>query len=396
MAAGSAATESCRTPPDLKALPGLLLTAVLATGGFLLADQPWVKDHLRVSALLLVILLGMLLKSVAPLPAATLPGVRMAQRPVLRWAVAGLGFRLSLAELWKIGAPALGVVVISTFAALFFGWWIARRLGLGEKLGLLLGVGGAICGASAVVAADSVVQGEKRDSALALGVITLLGTIGIVLYPLLGRALAMGDFRYGVWAGASLHEMAQVVAAASGLGEESVRVATVVKLARIALLAPVVLGLAWWLRRKDAALAAIGASAAATPAPSSTAVGIVAAPPASSSTAVGIVAAPPASSSTAVGIVATPPAPRVAPVPWFLLLFVLFALVNSAGWIPAPTLDLVRRVDLWLLCVGMAGVGLQTGFGDLKEAGWTPVLAGAAQWLFLAATSYGLALLFCR
>ena len=348
-------------------LPGLLLTALLATGGFLLADQPWVKDHLRVSALLLVVLLGMVLASFVRPPAWAVPGIRTAQRPVLRWAVAGLGFRLSLAELWKIGAPALGVVVISTFAALGFGWWVARRFGLGEKLGLLLGVGGAICGASAVVAADSVVQGEKRDSAIALGVITLLGTIGILVYPLLAHGLAMTDFRYGVWAGASLHEMAQVVAAASGLSEASVKVATVVKLARIALLAPVVLGLAWSLRRKAA-----GMEPAATVAP--------------------------ARASSAVGIVATPPAvaPKVAPVPWFLVLFVLFALVNSTGVIPAPALGLIGRVDLWLLCVGMAGVGLQTGFGDLREAGWAPVLAGATQWAFLAATSYGLTILFCR
>lgn len=352
-------------------LPGLLLTALLATGGFLLADQPWVKDHLRVSALLLVVLLGMVLASLVKLPAFVVPGVRTAQRPVLRWAVAGLGFRLSLAELWKIGAPALGVVVISTFAALAFGWWVAKRLGLGEKLGLLLGVGGAICGASAVVAADSVVQGEKRDSAIALGVITLLGTIGILVYPLLAHGLAMTDFRYGVWAGASLHEMAQVVAAASGLSEAAVKVATVVKLARIALLAPVVLGLAWSLRRKaDAAAGAAPAAAAASGAGASAGLGIVAAAPAASA--------------------------KVAPVPWFLVLFVLFAIVNSSGVIPPMTLDWIRRVDLWLLCVGMAGVGLQTGFGDLKEAGWAPVLAGAAQWLFLAVLSYGLTTLFCR
>jgi uncharacterized integral membrane protein (TIGR00698 family) len=330
-------------------IPGLLVCAILATGGFLLADLPWVKSHLHVSALLLVILLGMAIRSVVAIPAVAIAGVRRAQRPVLRWAVAGLGFRLSLLELWKIGAPALGVVVISTATALGFGWWIARRLGVSEKLGLLLGVGGAICGASAVVAADSVVQGEKRDSALAMGVITLLGTIGIVIYPLLGRRLGMGDFLYGVWDGASLHEMAQVVAAGFGQSEEAARVATVVKLARIALLAPVVFGLSAWLQRRARATQATGPGTA-----------------------------------------------HVSPVPWFLVLFLLFALVNSAGVIPAGPLDLLRRADLWLLCVGMAGVGLQTGFGDLKEAGWAPVLAGSAQWLFLSATSYGLARVFCR
>jgi uncharacterized membrane protein YadS len=83
-------------------------------------------------------------------------------------------------------------------------------------------------------------------------------------------------------------------------------------------------------------------------------------------------------------------------VPWFLVLFLVFTVVNSTSWLPAPMLAWLRRADLWLLCVGMAGVGLQTRFGDLREAGWLPVLAGAAQWLFLALASYGLALAFCR
>jgi uncharacterized integral membrane protein (TIGR00698 family) len=325
-------------------LPGLLLAALLATAGFLIAEWRWVKDSLHVSALLIVILLGIAWKSLAPVPAAAEPGIRLAQRPVLRWAVAGLGFRLSLGELWKIGAPALIVVVVSTFATLAFGWWIARRLGVSEKLGLLLGVGSAICGASAVVAADSVVRGERRDSALALGVITLLGTIGIVLYPLLGHALGMSAFVFGVWDGASLHEMAQVVAAGFGVSDEAARVATVVKLARIALLAPVVVYLGWSLRHAHRAAGKA----------------------------------------------------HVAPVPWFLALFVVFALVNSLGWIPAPALEWVRRADLWMLCVGMAGVGLQTGFSDLRSAGLRPIAAGVIQWVFISALAFGLARWLCR
>ena len=353
------ATSSARTPASSAAapqaaagvsaglpafLPGLLLCALLATAGFWLADLPWVKDHLHVSALLLVILLGMLWKSLAPVPSAALPGIRMAQRPVLRWAVAGLGFRLSLPELWAIGAPALIVVVLSTLGALLFGWWIADRLKVSHKLGLLLGVGGAICGASAVVAADTVVQGEKRDSAVALGVITLLGTIGIVLYPLLYHALGMTPFVYGVWDGASLHEMAQVVAAGFAVSDEAARVATVVKLARICMLAPVVFYLGWRMRRHHEATGQA----------------------------------------------------KVAPVPWFLVLFLVFAVLNSTGWIPKPWLEQLRRADLWLLCVGMAGVGLQTGFNDLRDAGVRPIAAGAAQWAFLATLSYALAVWLCR
>jgi uncharacterized integral membrane protein (TIGR00698 family) len=320
-------------------LPGLVLAALLATAGFALAELPWVKGTLHVSALLLVILLGIAWKSLAPLPAATLPGIALAQRPLLRWAVAGLGFRLSVGELWAIGAPALAVVVLSTAAALLGGWWIARRLGVGEKLGLLLGVGGAVCGASAVVAAESVVQGEKQDVAVAIGVITLLGTIGIVVYPLLGHALHLSPMVYGVWDGASLHEMAQVVAAGFGVSEEAARVATVVKLARIALLAPIVLYLGWSLRHQHRAAGRA----------------------------------------------------HVAPVPWFLVAFVLCAVVNSLGWLPPQLTDQVRRADLWLLCVGMAGVGLQAGFSDLRSAGLRPIAAGAVQWGVLSALSYTLA-----
>ena len=328
--------------PEL--LPGLILAVLLATAAFLVADLPWVRNTLHVSALLLVILFGMLVRSVFPIPAAATPGLRMAQRPILRWAVAGLGFRLSLRELWAIGAPALVVVTVSTGLALWFGWWIAGRLGVPRKLAILLGVGGAICGASAVVAADSVVQGESRDAPIALAVITLLGTIGILLYPLLYHALAMTPFVYGVWDGASLHEMAQVVAAGFGVSDEAARVATVVKLARIALLAPVVLLLAADLRRHHQHTGAA----------------------------------------------------QVAPVPWFLVLFLVFAVINSIGVVPTPWLDLLRRADLWLLCVGMAGVGLQTGFHDVREAGIRPIAAATLQWVFLASVSLALATWLCR
>jgi len=329
-------------------LPGLALSAALASAAFVLADLAWVRDTLHLSALLLVILLGMALRSVLPLPAWAAPGVSLAQRPILRWAVAGLGFRLSLGEIARIGGPALVVVLVSTVAALVLGIWIGKRLGLGGKLATLLAVGGGICGASAVVAADSVIHAEKRDSALALGIITLLGTVGIVAYPWIGRAAGMGDFLYGVWDGASLHEMAQVVAAGSGFSREATGIATVVKLARITLLAPVVFALAWQVRR-TARVAGAAAGEAARP--------------------------------------------NVPLVPWFLVLFVAFAALNSTGWLDPSLVMQVQRADLWLLCVGMAGVGLQTSFADMGRAGFAPIAAGAATWVALAALAYGLAVL---
>lgn len=318
------------------------MCVAIAAAAIRLADVPYVKSTLHLSALLLVILLGMLWKNVLPPPQWALPGIAMAQRPVLRWGVAFLGFKLSLNKLQAIGAPALVVVVVSTLVALTFAWWFGKALGLNERLAILLGVGGSICGASAIVAAETVVKGERKDVAASIGVITLFGTLGIVLYPILGRALGMPHFLYGVWAGASLHETAQAVAAGQALGAEDV--ATVVKLARIALLAPVVFYLAYWMRKS-------GKDAEA----------------------------------------------KVALVPWFLVLFLVFAILNSTPLIHPDWAKWINdHGNLWVLCVGMAGVGLQTGFKDLKQAGWMAVLVGLAQWVLISLVAFTLATILCR
>jgi uncharacterized integral membrane protein (TIGR00698 family) len=306
----------------------------------LLAEAPFFKQTLRFSPLLVVILLGMVLASVVRLPTVFEPGIKVAQRPLLRWAVAGLGFRLSLPELVAIGGPSLAVIVVSTVAALAFGWWLGVWLGLDERLAVLLGVGTSVCGASAVVAADSVVQAKGESAAVSLGVITLWGTVGIFAYPWIGHALAMGDFPYGVWTGATLHEMAQVVAGAQAFSPDATDSATVVKLARICLLAPIVFFLAWWFRRRG-----------------------------------------------------TTGEAQVQAVPWFLVMFVVFAGVNSAApslGIEKSAIDMVVRWVLFLLAVGMAGVGLKSSFSVVRSAGWKPVVVGLGQWLFLALLAYGL------
>lgn len=326
------------------------MCTAIAAAAIRLADVKYVKDTLHLGALLLVILIGMLWKNVLPPPQWALPGIAVAQRPVLRWGVAFLGFKLSLLKLQAIGVPALVVVLISTLTAFVFAWWLGKALGLNERLAILLGVGGSICGASAIVAAETVVKGERKDVAASIGVITLFGTLGILLYPFLGHLIGMPPFLYGVWTGASLHETAQVVAAGQALGAEDF--ATVVKLARIALLAPIVFYLAYWMRKS-------GKDAEA----------------------------------------------KVALVPWFLVLFLVFAIANTviaAGKGPSwdQARDAVKWINdhgnLWVLCIGMAGVGLQTGFKDLKSAGWTAVLVGLAQWALISLVAFTLATILCR
>jgi len=324
----------------VKFVPGLIVAVVLAA----LAYAPKVLlPNLTISPLLTVILLGMAIASLMQLPATWKPGLQLAQKPILRWGVAGLGFKLSLQELASIGGSALVVVVVSTVAALAFGWWLGRRVGLPDKMNLLLGVGGGICGASAIVAADTVVQGEQSDSALPLGIITLVGTVGIVVYPLLGQALHLSPFVYGVWNGASLHEMAQVIAAGNAI-PDAISPSTVTKLARICLLAPVVFYLGWMLRKKQQN---VGEA-------------------------------------------------KVPLVPWFLVVFVLLAAFRTLVEVPKPTAKLVEDLDLFILCVGMAGVGLFSDFRQIVRAGVKPILVGVGQWVFLAALALALTLIFCK
>lgn len=303
----------------------------LAILSFGVAAFPFVRETLHLGVLLIVIVLGMAVRSFFALPRVLNPGLGVAKGAVLRWAVAGLGFKLSLAELVKIGVPALLVILISTIVALWAGYAIARAMGVEEDLAILLGIGGGICGASAIIAADSVLQSKRGQVACGLGIITLWGTVGILVLPWIAKALALTPFAFGIWNGASLHEMAQVVAAGQAFGAEAVVPSTVSKLARICLLAPVVVGLSWWLarRKREAAEA------------------------------------------------------NVAPVPWFLVAFLVFAALNSLNVLPKQTVDAILQIDLWLLCIGMAGVGLQSGFQDVRREGWAPVVAAFVQWVLL-------------
>lgn len=319
--------------------PGLGLCLGLAGLAIFFSKVPWVEQTLRFGPLLIVILLGMVVASAVSLPSSLLDGVKFCQKPVLRFGVGLLGIRLALAEIWKIGLPSVVVVVVATLASMVFGVWLARRMKVDEGMGLLLSTGTAICGASAIVAADTVVRAKGKDAAVSLGVITLWGTVGIFVYPWLPGLLGWNHQAYGLFAGATLQEVAQVVAAGSAVGLDAQNFATVVKLERVMLLVPILIGLAAMLSRGSE-------SREKTPL-----------------------------------------------VPWFLVMFVVLSgvrtLAESGGygpWIKAC----IEPVVTWVLCLGMAGVGLQTGFRDVRSAGWKPVALGFFQWLFLCAVTFAL------
>lgn len=203
-----------------------------------------------ISALTVAVVLGALTRNLGILPARAIPGARLATRKLLRAGVVLLGLQLAISQVLGLNTSIL-VVVVVTVAVTF-----AATLGAGRLLGttpgttLLVATGFAICGASAAAAMDAVSDSDEEDLATAVALVTLFGGAAIFVLPLLRQPLGLDSGHFGVWSGASVHEVAQVVATASAAGPSSVAIATVVKLTRVVLLAPLIAGYSILKRRR--------------------------------------------------------------------------------------------------------------------------------------------------
>ncbi|MEU6408382.1 putative sulfate exporter family transporter [Microbispora sp. NPDC046933] len=234
-------------------LPGLLVTAAgvaLATAVNALVPA--------VSPLMAALVLGAVTTNLGAGSPALRPGFEFAARVPLRLGIVLLGAQLALPDVLALGLPVLLLVVV-TVAVTFFGTqWLGRRLGLGRELSLLVATGFSICGAAAVAAMDGVTDGDEEDVMTAVALVTLYGSLAIAVLPAAGGLLHLSPEAFGVWAGASVHEVAQVVATAQAaggaqaVGGAALTSAVVVKLTRVVLLAPLIAGVTLWRRRTAA------------------------------------------------------------------------------------------------------------------------------------------------
>jgi uncharacterized integral membrane protein (TIGR00698 family) len=334
--------SSIARPARLPAVvPGLLVVAAASGAAYGAAALVPV-----LSPLIWGVFIGMALVVARPLPAVLVPGARFAARRLLRVGVALLGLRLAGDQLLSVGLPALGVLLVTIPATLGGALWLGRRLGLPRELSLLVATGSAICGASAIAAMDAATDSDERDVTVAVATVTLFGTLALVLLPLLDGVLGLSPAAFGTWVGASVHEVAQVVAAATPGGRTAVDTATLVKLTRVLTLAPLVLGVVL-LRRRRA-----GAGGAA--------------------------------------------APSGSPVPLFVLGFLACVAVASTGRLPAGAIAAAQGVDTMLLTAALVGLGLGASLREIARLGWRPMALGAGAWLVAAVTSLGAVLLLVR
>lgn len=222
--------------------PGLVAVAAATAVAFAAA-----RLVPAVSALTLAVVLGVL---AGPRLPATAAGLGWATKKFLRLGVVLLGLQLGLGQVLGLGGGTVLAVVATVLVAFFGTLLVGRALGVSPGLGLMVATGFSICGASAIAAMDSVTDNDKRDVATAVTLVTLYGSAAIGLVPLLGGLLGLRPEQLGAWAGVSVHEVAQVVAAASPAGAAAVGIAVVVKLTRVVLLAPMVAGVSVVQRRR--------------------------------------------------------------------------------------------------------------------------------------------------
>lgn len=254
------AVRSALRAPWPALAPGLAATIL----GVLAA---WVAHRYapQVGVLTWSVLIGATLSNMKLVPPRCDPGLKIATRKLLRVGVVLLGFSLPFASVLALGLPVLALVAFTLLTTLLATLWLGLRLGLGRPKSLLIATGFSICGASAIAAMEGHARADEDDVAAAVAMVTIWGSIAMIGLPLLRQPLGLSDTAYGVWTGGSVHEVAQVVAAASPAGATAVAVAIAVKLTRVLLLAPVVAGVSIWQRRAAAPDRAGGALPPALP-----------------------------------------------------------------------------------------------------------------------------------
>ncbi len=229
-------------------VPGVAMS--LAAAGLAYAMASFLP---AVSPLLVAIILGILATNLVRLPKSANPGTSFSAKKLLRLGIVLLGLKLVLSDIWALGVPMLvvitAVVVIGLLGTVFMG----RMLGVPQHLSTLIACGFSICGAAAVAGAVGVTDPddqEESSTVTAIALVVIFGTLMIGVMPMLVNLLHMNSLDAGMWTGASVHEVAQVVAVGDIIGEGALTVAVIVKLARVLLLAPVMVVLSLLVRRQ--------------------------------------------------------------------------------------------------------------------------------------------------
>lgn len=314
----------------LRYFPGVAVAIAVALAASFIAER------YGAPAMLMGLLLGMAFHFLNETPRVG-PGLELVAVKALRVGVALLGLRLTLADVASLGWTPVLLVISAVLATLLFGVVLSRVLGCDRQLGVLTGGSVAICGASAAMAISSVLPkgpDTQRQTLFTIIGVTSLSTIAMVLYPIIGDVLQFNDQEMGIFIGATIHDVAQVVGAGYSVSPATGDLGTFIKLLRVAMLVPVVLMIGIVFRSKYSAVAT---------------------------------------------------SDKAPPIPLFLMGFIALFAINSSGWVSAALIQPVANLAPMLLLAAIAALGIRTSMREVMTIGLKPVLLIVGETLFIAA-----------
>lgn len=334
------------TENRISMMHGILLIALFACAAFYISEAQFLKD-LSFSPMIIGIILGMLYANSLRnnLPETWVPGIQFCSKKVLRLGIILYGFRLTFQDIVNVGVSGIVIDSIVVVVTILGGIWIGRMLKMDRETALLTSIGSGICGAAAVLGAESTIKTQPYKTAVAVATVVIFGTISMFLYPVAYRSgwLDLSPQEMGIYAGSTLHEVAHAVGAGNAMGAEISDVAVIVKMIRVMLLVPVLLVLGFWVARRQAKNANAGAEKG-----------------------------------------------KVS-IPWFAIGFLAVIGFNSFNLLPQVFVDAINYVDTFLLTMAMAALGAETSIDKFKKAGAKPFILAFCLDLWLIAGGYILA-----
>lgn len=327
-------------------LHGVLLIALFACASFYIGEAQFFKD-ISFSPMIIGIILGMLYANSLRnnLPETWVPGIQFCSKKILRLGIILYGFRLTLQDITAVGSAGILVDAIVVTVTILGGVLIGKWLKMDRGLTLLCSIGSGICGAAAVLGAESTIQTKPYKTAVAVATVVIFGTISMFLYPIAYRSgiLGLDPQLMGIYTGSTLHEVAHVVGAGNAMGTDISNVAIIVKMIRVMMLVPVLLILGWWIAAKSRDKEASGKKAGKVT------------------------------------------------IPWFAIGFLLVIGFNSLNLLPEAVVDGINYFDTFLLTMAMAALGAETSIDKFKKAGPKPFLLALILDIWLIGGGYLLA-----
>ncbi|GGA08429.1 YeiH family protein [Dyella caseinilytica] len=289
------------------------------------------------------IVLGIAVRNLLAPPESFNPGIQFASKQILQWSIIALGFGLSLTQVAKTGLQSLSVTLVTMSVAFVTALVLGRLMKVHNKLQLLIGVGTAICGGSAIAAVTPIIKPDDHDTAFAISTIFLFNVVAVLLFPLLGHLLHLSDLGFGMWAGTAINDTSSVVAAGYSYSKAAGDFATIVKLTRATLIIPIclILAIAVAVREKRAAKHA--------------------------------------------GVASDFSLRRI--FPWFILWFLVASAVRTAGFVPVAIQPALHVAAEFMIIVALTAIGLSANLRKMASTGARPILLGLGVWAAVSISS---------